>query len=367
MSFLDFTLIPGGAFMMCESISEFDANAPVKVSDPVDAAAVDSAEPPVMEDNIVARLRKRVAAGDSDMVFRVLTDLGEIFDGAIAPMINRDLQATEPKAVSAIASEINTDAEVVATALMQVINMLRPYCHLIDCGSARNAVVYAPIRDNLGLLIKHQQQLERDGFGKQTIYHTFHPAFEGWAIRQIVNTVLSAPDLIKHELFSIDTISKLNSSDFSMCTMFSDVMDMLNTMLHPDSNAERRIRQENCNSYTYSLKDIIKWNIPQDANCEIKQLGGDANTICCGLTNMISKMLRKVKQKCYDLQVDALDGTYTMQTANECLYHCSVTVFNVFVVCTIWMIATAYEAQSIQMEKKTINNWIDNILQQYHS
>ena len=369
MSFLDFTLIPGGSFVMCESISEFDVNAPVEVVPPVEAdeAPADAATAaPVMEDNVAARLRKKVAAGECDVVLKTLQDLGEVFDGAIVPMVNRNLEATSPEQIASVAAELDSDAEVVSAALIQILNYLRTYCQLLDNGAVRNAVVYAPIRDNLGFLIRNQQQLERDGFGKQTIYHTFHPAFESYAIRQMVNTALNAPDLIKHELLTLDTFSKLNSSDCGMCSMFSDIMDMMNTMLHTEAGAERRIRQENCNSYTYTLKEIIKWNIPMDTSNEIKQLGvGDHGTTCCNLTNMISKMLRKVKQKCYNLQVDALDGEYTIKSANECLYRCSVSIFNVFTICTMWMIACAYEAQSVQVEKKAVNEWIHSILKQY--
>ena len=34
MPIMDFTLIPGGAFMMCESISEFDENVPAQTAEP---------------------------------------------------------------------------------------------------------------------------------------------------------------------------------------------------------------------------------------------------------------------------------------------------------------------------------------------
>lgn len=366
MSFLDYTLVPGGTFVMCESISEFDANAPVEVETVPEADSAPEPEVIPEPETITDRLRKKVAADQSEnMVLRILTDLNELYNGCVVNMINRDLSVSSPEDIAAVSSQINDDAEVITSVLIKMLQRLRAF-GLVGCESSmRRAIVYAPIRDNLGFLIKNAAALERNGYGSVTVHRTTHPAFSQYDVQYIVNAAVNAPDLLEHELLTLSTFSQLTSSENPICTMFSDIMDLFNTML---TNYERRIRQEQTNSYTYQLNAIIKWEIPMDHDCAPCKENNESGytAVYAKLINQISKIQRRVKLACYDIQVDILDHNDSSITViNKELYKCSVQLFNIFAITAIFLIACAYDAQCILDEKSTIKNWISDILKQY--
>lgn len=367
MSFLDFTLVPGGSFIMTESIGAFDDNVPAP---DVPVEEHDSTDVPIAaspEETPVERLRKRLSADkDRNAVVEVTNDLRDVYQGIMIPTINRQLDQYQPEEIARVAEEISNDTSAAIHVLMHLIEKVRCMTKLYDNSQTRNAILYAPVRDNLGFLIKHLKDIEQDGFESMQIHFTYHPAFEEYSVNQIASAILNAPDVLKHDIITLETLERIVGRDAKICTMFRDVMDMLNTMLSTeDAAVSRRIRQETTNSYSYHLAEIIKWNIPNDSDC-VTTGNTNENSLLCRMTKSLSICQRKIKQKCYDVQVACSDmEAPDIKECNQKMYCCSLMLFNMFVVTAAVLLSMAYQANRILTEKRIVEDWIQSILKHY--
>lgn len=346
MSFMDFTLVPGGAFMMCESISEFDSNVP----EPLPAAASDASPEEVVK--VVA-----AEAEKTNYIASVLNDLDSVYNQLILPLVNYPLDRTDNEGATETAEMISNTASSMVERINKICLPIRVMQSMTD--NASREFIYGPIRDCLGMILKNMDRLKREGYNNHSYTYTSHPAFSYYDCSRLVGMCLNNPDLIKKNIIDLDMISQLTSNDNPMVTLFSTVTDMLNTMF---ANPERRVRQEQTYTNTENLESIIKYDLssPYDNRSVAPE---DSLNPYCGLSKGLSCMLRKVKQKCYDLQVDMVEQESSMDVHHraECLHRCAISVLNMFVLSTILLISSAYQIDCIMQRRSGIENWMNNI------
>lgn len=346
MSFMDYTLVPGGSFVMCETISEFDENVPAPVP-------VNDATPPEEAKKVVETLQNK------HWVSSVLNDLKEIYGPLIMPLINLPLDRTSDEDVVSAADMISSTATSVVEQLIPLLMKVQMSRKM--CLQNSEEFTYAPVREVLGIVIENKQQLIKDGYGNISFSYTTHPAFESWGANRIIKMLLKNPELIKHNVIDMNTITEISDCK-PMFDLFDSIPDMFDTMFN---NPERRARQEMFITDGESLDTIIKYRLGDapvmDPNCP-----HDEDPFCM-LTRGLSKMLRKVKQKCYGLYCDASEREceMTIEQRNKCLYHCGALVVNMFVISAIALISHAYLIQRCMDKQQCIQNWCDEIQRKY--
>ena len=322
MSFMDYTLVPGGSFVMCETISEFDENVPAP-------ASVNDATPP------------------------------EIYGPLIMPLINLPLDRTSDEDVVSAADMISNTATSVVEQLIPLLMKIQMSRRM--CLQNSEEFTYAPVREVLGIVIENKQQLIKDGYGNIGFSYTTHPAFESWGANRIINMMLKNPELIKHNVIDMNMIAEVSDCK-PMFDLFDSIPDMFDTMFN---NPERRARQEMFLTDSESLDTIIKYRLGE-APIEAPNCSHEEDPFCM-LTRGLSKMLRKVKQKCYGLYCDASEREceMTVEQRNKCLYHCGALVVNMFVISAIALISHAYLVQRCMDKQQCIQNWCDEIRRKY--
>ena len=341
MPIMDFTLIPGGAFMMCESISEFDENVPAQ-----------TAEPTPEEIKRVEAVGMR-----TDWIISTTNDLGEIYRSKVMPLMSMELNPVDVTDTVALAERIGVLTGEIIECLQKVFMRVRSaYDYLYANSKVKEDYVFGAVKDHLGIIIKNMETIRRNGYDHMSTLYRYHPVYGAYDTDRVIKALLSAPDLLKDSVIDQKTIMQFVGMDSPLITNFSDVQDLLNVTFN-DPN--RRARQERVETRTYVIDDIIKYHIAPDNGITC-----DNNSTNCMFMKHMSHVLRKVKQKCYNLQVEMSEvgASGNAEHTNRCMYTCGVSVVNTFILGTLLILGMAYELNNLTNTHNDIEAWMNEVM-----
>lgn len=360
MSFLDFRHIPGGAFMMCESISDFDESMPevtpsvAEVNDaPVDAAAA--------PDSPMDQIRKKIAAGES--IRDILEELRVIYLNQIVPLMNLDMNTAFDDRTVELAGRISETATLVFNYLLRAVNRVGPMFSYSNTYRSSHCV-YGKVRDNLGSLVKNLPVIRREGEDHINLYRSYHPAFTFYDISSLASKLLCSMDLLKSQVINPDIIVTFTYVDNPLVTLFSDMNDMMKVIL---VDTERRVRQEKSSTDSVSLDDIIKWRL-DDNDRPVPVDSCNKDNIWHKLAKVMSMSLMKIKHHCYDIKTDLVEvgaEHADMHYTSQCLYRCAVSVVNLFIIATMLLTAAFYQIDAMQNDRRAIDDWVETLVRKY--
>ena len=341
MPIMDFTLIPGGAFMMCESISEFDENVPAQ-----------TAEPTPEEIKRVSDMGMR-----TDWVISTINNLGEIYRTKVVPMMTMELNPVDITDTVALADKISGLTSEIIECLQKVFLKVRSAYDYLYSDKVKEDYLFGAVKDHLGIIIKNMNTIRKGGYDHVSTLYRYHPVFGAYDTNRVINALLSAPDLLKDCVIDQNIIMQFVSMDSPFITNFSDVQDLLNVTFN---DPDRRSRQERVETRTYTIDDIVKYHIASEGY----NIACDSNTTNCAFMKHMSHVLRKVKQKCYNLQVEMSEvgASGNAEHTNRCMYSCGVSVVNTFILGTLLILGMAYELNNLTNTHNDIESWMNEVL-----
>lgn len=342
MSIMDFTLIPGGAFMMCESISEFDENVPVQ-----------TAEPTPEEIKRVEAVGMR-----TDWIISTTNDLGEIYRSKVMPLMSMELNPVDVTDTVALAERIGVLTGEIIECLQKVFMRVRSaYEYLCLNSKVKEDYLFAPVKDHLGIIIKNMNTIRKSGYDHMATLYRHHPVYGAYDTNRVVKALLSAPDLLKECVIDQKVVMQFVGIDSPLITNFDDIQDLLEVTFNDPA---RRSRQERVETRTYTIDDIVKYHIAGE-DCNIAR---DGDSVNCMFMKHMSHVLRKVKQKCYNLQVEMSEvgASGNAEHTNRCMYSCGVSVVNTFILGTLLILGMAYELNNLTNTHNDIESWMNEVL-----
>lgn len=341
MSFMSFTLYPDGAFMLCESLSEFDANAS-------DADAGVNVIPPQEQQKIVSD------CCNGDIVASTLNKLGDVYDNIVHPIMSMDLVSYDNTELAEKAQMIGDTATNLADRLRKLCVEMKTLEELIGIHNGdMSDFMYGDLKANLAFFIKNMSRLNRLGYGNASYHSTHHPAFTAWDVGRFARTILENFEAFRNNIIDMDIYASM-AGNGEMKLSFESILDMLDTMFH---NPERRIRQEHTLIDSIDINTLVRYEL---SNAD-RAVRADTDYGCgyCAIMNKLSVILRTIKQRVYDIQVDMLDKTGTpSDSINRSLYEMGTMLTNIFIVTTVVLISSAYNVNGYIAKRDAITSYV---------
>ena len=144
--FTNFSLYPGGAFLMCESVGEYDDN----VQLPVPSTAPTEVVSPIIKD------------GD-DPVIKALAHLTPVYERSVVPMLSLEMDYDEYDPADALSKveTVATGISDIAYHLRKEISKMAGMARVID--KANNDVVTEQFAAHLGTFMKNSAIVKQQG------------------------------------------------------------------------------------------------------------------------------------------------------------------------------------------------------------
>lgn len=347
--FTDYTLIPGGAMVVCESISEFDPNMTseqVPDDNGLSRDHVVSGLTPPAEHPIRAALARDTAYCPLAALSNKLRPLYDEVRGLMTAQLTFDAP-----------EEMAAHLEHVSSLASQVFDMMR-LC-LVKTGALYryldgSGYYMEPVREFGGFFIRKGDQLMKDGFDSITSESSWLPEIEVYNIRRRVNTCMEYDDLLPMaptDIFSVvdwcsDKPRFNNSDDFLNC-FFND--------------PERLQRLQKTEQRSHNLKHLVR---SPDCDCTCEADG--CKTFDASLITWMSRVLRAIKMRCYSLQCDLIDpGQHVDITNRSHMSPLYSAVVNMFTYPAVLLIAEAYEIENAMAARDAIQAGVNEILTHY--
>ena len=352
MSVLDFTLYPkGGAFMLCESLGEFDSNVPLKQETELASLS---------DDKVAPYIEKSIAS--CDYVQMVSRKLGEVWSSYVDPLMRYPLDDMTDEGIIKTTEMISSYATAIADDLQYVISKITAAHAITNSSRCESDFEYGGLKTLVGIYLKNKQNLIRDGYDKFAYNVRSHPFF-GWNGYTLSRRLLGCRDILKKQLLTSDILDEFSNNDAEFSKYFSSITDMMTTCF---SDYDRLLRQEEHSTYTRRLSEYVKYNMSSDP--EIAQCGAKSSDRDTELMNTISHMLRKTKQHMYDIQSELMDAEslYKNSEYNKRFYHTISLIVNVFVISVIYCFSCAYNISASVDTHNNVNQYAEDLMKRYH-
>lgn len=338
--FDNFTLCPGGAFMLHESVAEFDSNmtqAPVEAS-PADTQVVE---------NIKTELAK--APQDYCPVGALVEKLRPTYQ-MITNIRREYLDPDTSEEQITLLNKISNAATEIADLMRCILIKQSSFVSFSDRDCTWR---YEPLHNHLGWFIKNYSRILGAGYGTYTRSMIYVPGLGPYEVNRACSMYIASCDSLQSTTFDINTLYKItnyNKND----QVFESTEDMFNALFN---DPERMGRLTRTTTDSYDLEGIIN----STANtCPIDR-EGDGNIYHADLVRWISKTLRMVKCGCYDCQCDIMDNNLDGSFMSH-VRPLVAGVINIFYIGAITLFADAYTIKSIMDNRKSLEAYVTEVM-----
>lgn len=335
--FLDFSLCPGGAFVMHEDASEYDPN----VAPPVE-----------MHRQVV---QNAITHCDNyDPVMKLLNKTRDTYD-RLSELGSINLEPEDER-------EAVGSLDMVAGTATEVVNRM---CKCLVKQRAMSSFIsfdniewrYDSFITNAAVLLKHRDAIYRAGYDKITITSSQQEFISSYDVQTAFafysNTI---PDMPEYPI-TLDNIQKF-SSNKHVLSRFASIGDMFQCMYH---DTERLVRLEYTDTHTETLDSLfeqVAWN----PNRPIR--ANDDSVTYTSMIQWASRLLRIVKRNVYNMQCEILEADHTLSID----YYHKVTrsiisaVYSIFTWSMLWLIANAYAMRGVYNYRRGIDQYVEMIM-----
>lgn len=349
MSFMSFTLYPGGSFMMCESISEFDPNVE---PDEQSAQPVVAGE---MYKSPEACITNRY---DGDYLNSLLLQLKSIYATDVSYLLNLNMETYDEGMVAALLENIGNATNRIATNLRSIAVEARTMYNMVHNNQTRTDYIYGPIKNNLGMFVKNMQKISRLGYDSMYYTVTEHPTFR-YASQRLVLTIIENPELISGVIDTHTLDSLIDSSVSEFDKYFESTVDMMDVFLGDDPS--RRVRQERQDHRSFYISDFIQYNLSDGMSHNIASDNAGSDGFC-KFMGYLSTTLRHIKRKVYDMQTELLDDNQRLfKHLNEDVYELAKASVNMFILSMIFLVSIGYDVNQEISTHIAIENYVNEV------
>ena len=384
-----YTLYPGGAFMMCESLADFDPNVRPPVNEgaitdalrrtgdrfkaTIHAAKTEWDEFPkhaVAEERASKRKSvKNESIGDIpagtipvrspdptvevpvtvnpvtvrpmqtiDPVMEIVLKIGKVYEDDIKPILTTDYMDTgDMNANIAKLEIIRNKTTKVCNFLRKVICMTDAYVAMLMTAPTWNSTTFA---SHLGLFMTHHGQIGELGYQEYNYETCELPAFcSTYQIERIIAVILNSPQILDN-IITKDTLAAIiECPSDSVVTSFNGMGDLVQCMY---TDHDRRIRLERRSirslQFNHCMEDSI--NARSWATDFPKEMVTSFNQLLS--TTLRSTMMESYEQLCAIMDHEFDSNTYTKVFKKLCY-----RLANIFGVATMILFAHAYRAREL--------------------
>lgn len=328
-----YTLVPGGGFILCESIADIDDNAPV----------------PPMAPEVQNKMLEEHC--DSDPVAKALSKLGDVYLNVVKPLMSMNYTPGDIQSIVSATETISRAVTIISEKAVPLIAKMQGVLAINDtvyseryCGDK----FYA----HIGLFMKSMKRIQQEGLTEYSYTVDMLPMFNGaWRINRIMNILINKPDLLDTFLDQ-NMLFTLTGFDRDGMEMFDGMIDIMETFF---VNTEKLARLEKHQDKTLyivnlfeSLGSPVDWTI---SPCR------DMNMSPVSLLQYISQVTRKTLQEMYEIQTNMIDGK-TDVDLSKVIYR----VVNLYGVITLHTLFMAYQLRRNCAWASAVNRYTDLLL-----
>ena len=337
-----FTLYPnGGAFMMCESVSEYDSNM----------------HPPETTESQRTELHQ--TSQQMDPVLYVINKLKPAYDRFIIPMLNMGYDADEDFSVTV------SKFEHIASGASIMVNVMR--CVMIKLKAMLDYYTgpYTPIQDkfnsHMGIFMKNTHTIRQQGVEYCRYEYSAIPAFSNtWDIRTLMNLISNRPELLDGPIFA-STLKPFYSDDCSyesgIIRCFDGMVDLMQCVYE---DSDRMARLEATEGGSVTIGSLLSADRFRDS--EPHKAITDQDAMVQNYLKLASRILRDTSKRCYVYICDITDGDYDSTKVSDAMRFTLMRLVNLFAVGTIVVMSMATSMRVQISKENALNAYTDLLL-----
>lgn len=332
-----YTLYPGGAFMLCESIDEVDVNIPTP-------------QPPMN-----TAVKQAAVAMDDDPVLKVVNKLGEVYRKDVTPLMNMSYEYEDVSTAVAALEQVSQSASHMVECLQKRISKL------VANLAALNLTLYEdPVfNSHLGLFMKKYDAIHRQGLGSYEYSYSAMEAFRSsWNVDGIIAVLENQPDLMNDIVFMSDMRAFMGGdSSEPILQVFESFPDLIECIYN---QSERMARLEAVQNRTLNISHLMARNRRSELDASPCDSTGDEITqFMKRFFRIMSVTLRSIMKECYSTECDLLDGTIPVADAGCAVQFRKILAkcVNLFAIGTMISMYMATQARGVIAEKRAIGEY----------
>ncbi|MCM1230055.1 MAG: hypothetical protein NC489_07980 [Ruminococcus flavefaciens] len=330
-----YTLVPGGGFIICESIGDIDPNVPM---------------PPMTEKRQDMLLKDTC---DRDPVQRALVKLGELYREDIKPLMNLDYQPDDVQSIFA-----TTDR--VLNVVIRITDKLTDQISKICAATMIKERVYGTrycgdkFYANVGNFMRNKKKIFQRGLAEYHYSVDSLPFFRGdWQICRVAEIIAGKPELLD-EFIDQNMLIAICGADRDFGDMFNGFVDILSAFFEDTERLARMERTLDKSIYLERLMEMLgDHNICDTVRSEYILDGPQ-------FIRLISTVNRKTMQDLYTIQCNIVDGVARTSEVN--LSKILTRTVNMFTVATLYIMYQAYQLRDIYCWAQAVNRYTDTLL-----
>ena len=329
--FNTYSMCPGGAMMICESISEYDANMPTPPAPPAEDVFKASVE--------------------MDPVVAVKSELGKLYNDMINPLLTLDVSGKQN--AESMIRDLDFTSQAISKVMEKLyIMVLKKNAMCRGLNGYQNSFIKSEFLAHRGEFIRNASKVHQQGIESFNITTTKFPAVCDWDTERIVLDVIDNLDEFSNCTIISDQITALVGASCSLAKSFRGFRD-LNNCLFSDFDRFARLESTSTSneSFDYMLRD----------ECHYVKEPNDNDT-CCRITAPISRHIRKSKCSLYEMSCAVMDGTMTPDWYNCEMKRIINSTYNLFTAVTIYIFKRAYDIRNAMEYKQAIDNYVQLLL-----
>lgn len=338
--FTDLSLCPGGAFMMHESVAEFDSNMP---------------ENPVVQEaeaQAVAAEFKEHTSETYCPITKVLTKLEPHYQ-MVRQLLQINLRPEDPQEAVASLDQISKTATDIAECMrMMLVKQDMVYRYMTEIN---DKWAYEAIYAHLGFFIMNYNRLVQKGYGRVSVTLEDFPSLDVYSIDRALSLYMAAADALPSYPFDINRVFDITNYDKSQ-NAFNTTEDMFNCFFN---DPERRQRLTVTRVANHDLEPLMqRAGVEPYAVCD-----SHGNRVVKELICHLSRTLRQIKRGCYELQVNIMDNMEIDRAhIAEKMRPLIAGTADLLYLPAIRMLGIAYCIKCHQDTKESVNEFVEQAL-----
>lgn len=338
--FTNFSLYPGGAFLMCESVGEYDDN----VQLPVPSTAPTEVVNPIIKD------------GD-DPVIKTLAHLTPVYERSVVPMLSLEMDYDEYDPTDALSKveTVATGISDIAYHLRKEISKMAGMARVID--KANNDVVTEQFAAHLGTFMKNSAIVKQQGIESfEYSYQSISAFNDTWPIRQMLGFIETNPGTLDEILYGPSFSAMMGDYASRISTTFESTVDLIRCVY---TDPERMSRLE-CRNTCGSSFDMLMSCQGEGAFSTSRE--STADQMFSSFMRILTTNVRYIAQHCYGLQCRIVDGTVSAEEFANTIRPLLARCVNIFAFGTIVAMCLATLLRKVAAEKRGIDQYTKLLL-----
>lgn len=332
--FNDVTLYPGGAFMMCESIGEFDDNMPAPA-------------PAAVPSNWNAE----------DPVIKLITKMQPIYDQRIAPLLNMNYSYETSEEAIVQLEQIRVALDQSVNAISRCIAKMNGLCQV--CVN-RSLFFGTDFYSHMGLFMKSAAKVQQSGYIQYDYETRENRALAcDYNIENLISKVCNYPEMLDQIIEGPIWDNLVDRGEFILANSYAGTADMLRCCF---TDMDRFMRQEIRTASRVHYQNLLSIGSTADDRDTVDPFPSTRTRIMRKILKLMSDILRRTSMEIYDLKCKMMDGSLTPEVYMDHVKPMMLRVYNLFAVSMCVALNLAYNLRHSQDWNNAVNAYTKQLI-----